>query len=47
VGELGVCLGFGAPTSVGFAQIIYGEHKGREAIVESGHRLVKIGLTIL
>ncbi|NPV42130.1 MAG: hypothetical protein HPY72_12425 [Anaerolineae bacterium] len=36
-----------APTSVGFAQMIYGERKGRDAIVQSGRRLVNIGLTIL
>jgi hypothetical protein len=35
-----------APTSVGFAQMIYGERKGRDAIVQSGRRLVNIGLTI-
>ncbi len=35
-----------APTSVGFAQMVYGERKGRDAIVQSGRRLVNIGLTI-
>ncbi len=35
-----------APASVGFSQIIYGERKGREAIVQSGRRLASIGMTI-
>jgi cation transport ATPase len=35
-----------APTSIGFSQMIYGERKGRDAIVRSGRRLANIGLTI-
>ena len=35
-----------APTSIGFSQMIYGERKNREAIVQSGRRLANIGLTI-
>ena len=35
-----------APTSVGFAQIVYGTRKDRDAIVQSGNRLVNIGLTM-
>jgi hypothetical protein len=35
-----------APTSIGFAQIVYGDRKGRSMIVESGIRLAKIGIII-
>ena len=35
-----------APTSIGFSQIVYGERKGRDNIVQSGRRLMNIGLTI-
>lgn len=33
-----------APTSIGIGQLIYGTHKGRESIRESGKRLINIGL---
>jgi hypothetical protein len=36
-----------APTSVGLAQIIYGTRKGRDLIVQSGRKLVNIGLYIV
>lgn len=34
------------PSSVGFSQMIYGERKGRDNIVQSGRRLANIGITI-
>ena len=35
-----------APTSIGISQVVYGTRKGRDAIVQSGNRLINIGLTI-
>lgn len=35
-----------APTSIGLAQMVYGERKGRSTIVESGKRLAKIGVIL-
>ena len=35
-----------APTSVGFAQVLYGQQQNREEIIKSGRRLTKLGLTM-
>jgi hypothetical protein len=35
-----------APTSVGFAQMTYGTRKDRDAIVQSGKKLMKLGLLL-
>jgi hypothetical protein len=35
-----------APTSIGISQMIYGDRKERDAIVQSGRRLVNLGLTM-
>lgn len=35
-----------APTSIGIGQMIYGAHRDREAIRQSGRRLVNLGLLI-
>lgn len=36
-----------APTSIGVAQIVYGTRKDRESIVQSGRKLVNLGLIFL
>ena len=35
-----------APTSVGFAQVLYGQQQNREEIIKSGRRLTKLGFTM-
>jgi hypothetical protein len=34
------------PTSVGFAQLLYGQNQNREEIIKSGRRLIKLGLSM-
>lgn len=36
-----------APTSIGLSQMIFGQHKGRDNIYQSGLRVAKVGLWIL
>ena len=35
-----------APTSIGFAQLVYGTRKDRDLIVQSGRKLINLGLII-